>query len=216
MERLVHSVLSTAAYPPEIEFITMIDKDDHSYDDWRPPYQVKLYRFKRRKLSILYNLAYARAVGPVYMLGSDDVIFHTEGWDNKVKMAFEHWPDRIAVVHGDDGDPNQEKEIGTLPFVHRNWIKATGRFLPPYFTGDFTDTWLSDLANGIGRRLKIDIHTEHMHPAFGKALDDPTYAEKWEKHFAQDMPQKYLDTLPEREADIEKLKDYIALHEAKK
>lgn len=206
MRRLTTSVLDTADNPEDIEFIVYVDDDDNSYDTWHYPKNVKLYQVERQTLALYYNAAYEKATGPIYMLGSDDVIFHTKGWDTKVQNAFDQYSDKILLVYGDDGDPNKEKRFGTLPFIHKNWVEAVGRFLPPYFSGDFVDTWLNEMADGVGRKVMIDIFTEHMHPAFGKAPDDPTYAEKWTKHFRDDMPGVYASKADERQSDIEKLK----------
>lgn len=205
--RFVNSVLTTADNPDQIEFIASISDDDSSYDGEHYPPQVKITRGPRKILSLCYE--WEKGEGPIYFLGGDDLIFHTKGWDTKVLATFDQYPDKIVLVHGDDGDPNKDKTNATHSFIHRQWIDVLGRYLPPYFSGDFTDTWLSDIANGVGRRVKIDIYTEHVHPAFGKREQDDTDKEKWKKHFEDNMPQKYIDTLPERLADIEKLKSYL-------
>lgn len=207
LQRFVNSVLDTADYPEGVEFIVYVDQDDLSYDNVVYPAQVKIRRGQRKNLSQCYE--WERATGQIYVMGGDDAVFHTKGWDTKVMAEFGKYPDKIVLVHGDDGDPNKEKTNATMPFIHANWIKAVGRYLPSYFSGDFTDTWLSDIANALGRRVKIDIYTEHIHPAFGKRENDKTDSEKWVKHFKDNMPQKYLDTLPERLEDIEKLKKFI-------
>lgn len=207
MERFVTSVLETADIPNNIEFIVYIDDDDSSYDECDWVQNVKIHRGPRKILSTCFE--YERGSGPIFMLAGDDLVFHTQGWDTKVLETFNQYPDRIVLVYGEDGDPNKEKGNATHPFIHKNWIDAVGRYLPPYFSGDFPDTWLTALADAVGRKVKIDIYTEHIHPAFGKRKLDTTDDEKWEKHFRDNMPQKYLDTLPEREADAAKLKKFI-------
>lgn len=206
LKRFVKSVLDTADEPNNIEFICYVDDDDPSYDNWEHPRQVFLFRGPRQNLSMCY--IWPGGTGPIYVMGGDDVVFHTKGWDTKVLAEFEKVPDKILLVYGDDGNP-ENTENATMPFIHENWIKAVGRYLPPYFSGDFTDTWLTALAEGVDRKVKIDIVTEHLHPAFGKREQDQTDKDKWEKHFRDDMPQKYLDTLPEREEDIEKLRKFM-------
>lgn len=207
MKRFVKSGLETADNPYQIEFVTYIADDDNCYDSWIYPKNVKFKKGPRKMLSLCYE--WERGQGPIYMLGADDIIFRTGGWDTKVKQEFKKYPDGIVLVYGNDGDPDTKKVNAAIPFIHRNWIEALGRFLPPYFNGDFTDTWLTALADGVGRKVKIDIYTEHMHPAFKKRELDDTDKEKWEYHFKENMPQKYLDTLPERLEDIEKLKKFI-------
>lgn len=209
LKAMINSALTTAQNPDEIEIIIYDDNDlaDNTYQQWAPPKNVKIYRTEQRQtLSHYWQLAYEKAQGPIYMLCNDDVLFHTKGWDTRVKEAFDKYPDKIVLVYGEDGDPNKEKNFGALPFVHQNWIDAVGYFTVPYFSGDFPDTWLNDVADGIGRKEKIDIYTEHLHPAFGKGEMDETRNSRWEKHWRDDMPRLYLSKVGERQADIEKLK----------
>lgn len=210
LKMFVDSVLNTADNPSNVEFICYVDDDDKSYDEWDTPTQVVITKGPRKNLSQCYH--WEEAIGPIYVMGGDDVYFRTRGWDTKVLAEFEKVPDKILLVYGDDGNPEKNGNA-TMPFIHKNWIKAVDRYLPPYFSGDFTDTWLTALADGVSRKVKIDIVTEHIHPAFGKRDQDQTDKDKWEKHFKDDMPQKYLDTLPEREEDIKKLKKFIDKYE---
>lgn len=206
LNNFINSVLNTADYPEGVEFIVYIDEDDRSYDGWIAPKQVKIVRGPRKPLSQCYE--WEKATGPIYAMGGDDVVFHTKGWDTKVCEAFLQYKDRIALVFGNDGDPNHSN-YGTMPFIHKNWISVLGRFVPSYFTGDFTDTWLNELADMVGRKHHIDIYTEHIHPAFGKREQDQTDKDKWDKHVSGDMPKVYLDTSMERIEDGKKLKNFI-------
>lgn len=202
----IESVLATADKPEDVEFILRIDEDDSSYDDWLNIPQAHIFKGPRINLSQCY--LWEEALGDILIMSGDDVRFHTKGWDTKVKESFDKYPDKILLVYGDDGN-SENPTHGSLPFIHRNWIKAIGRFLPPYFSGDFTDTWLNEIADALGRKVKVNIYTEHLHPAFGKREQDQTDKDKWEKHFRDDMPQKYLDTADEREKEIHLLREYI-------
>lgn len=206
LERLAKSATETADRPDEVELVVFIDEDDTSYDGWAFPSQVKIYTTPRTIMSKYWNLAYERATGPIYMQCADDVIFQTPGWDTRVKEAFEHYPDKIVMVYGDDGDPNKEKDYGTHGFLHQNWVDVVGYFVPPYFSSDFSDTWLNYVADKIGRKVKIDIFTEHMHPAFGKGEIDLTHAERYVRHWKDKNVEKYAATVGERDVDAEKLK----------
>lgn len=203
MERLAQSVLDTAK--GDVEIIAYLDDDDES-DYTRLPSIVSVYKTKRTVLSQYWNLAYEKATGPIYMHCGDDIVFQTRGWDTKVIAAFDKYPDKIVFVYGDDGDPNKEKKFGSHGFLHRNWVEAVGYFVPPYFSSDFNDTWLNEVAEDIGRKEKIDILTEHMHPAFGKGVIDLTHAERYVRHWKDDMPSMYASKEYERKADAEKLR----------
>ncbi len=208
LENFINSVLATADKPEEIEFIVSVEHGDKSYKKKYP--NTVLLDGGDKILADRYE--WKHASGDIFMLANDDIIFHTQGWDTIVKRVFDRYSDKIVLVHGKDGDPRTDKIQHPFPFIHRTWVEIIGRFLPPYFSGDFVDTWLCDVANAMGRRVPVDIYTEHLHPAFDKREQDETDKVKWEKHFKDDMPQKYLDTLPEREQEIKKLKQHIHDH----
>lgn len=205
LERLALSALSHADDPEDIELIVYIDEDDDSYKDWEYPEAVKIFVTPRTVLSEYWNMAYDKAQGPYYMHCGDDIVFQTQGWDSRVKEAFDKYPDKIVLVYGDDGDP-ADKQFGTHSFLHKNWVDAVGYFVPPYFSSDFNDTWLNDVADMIDRKVKIDILTEHMHFAFRKGELDLTHAERLVRHWKDNTPDLYTSKLKEREADAEKLR----------
>lgn len=201
LNRMIDSAISHAS--SDIEIVVIVDDDDSYPEDSR----VKMFSVPRTTLSKYWNIAYEKARGPIYMLCNDDVVFQTEGWDRIVERAFESYPDGIVLVHGSDGE---EKEHGALPFIHRNWVEAVGYFVPPYFSSDFADTWLNEVAVALGRRVKVDILTEHMHPAFGKGEQDLTYAERLVRHWKDDNIGIYESKADERLENIEKLKRVMA------
>lgn len=209
LRRLVNSVLETADNPNEVELVVFVDRDDESYDRQNYPDNVRLLYAKRTTLSVYWNMAYERAQGPIYMHCGDDLVFKTEGWDTKVKQAFEKYPDKIVFVYGDDGDP-AKKHFGTHGFLHHKWAEAVGYFVPPYFSSDFNDTWLNEVADMVGRKEKIDIITEHMHPAFGKGELDLTHAERLVRHWRDKMPELYASKGDERKQDAEKLRKVMS------
>lgn len=206
VQRLAESAISHADEPDDIELIVYIDDDDKSYDNKKFPEQVYIKTTKRTLLSNYWNMAYESASGPIYMHCGDDIVMQTQGWDTKVKEAFDRYPDKIVLIYGDDGDPNKDKKFGTHSFIHQNWVDALGYFVPPYFSSDFNDTWLNELADMIGRKEKIDILTEHMHFAFRKGELDLTHAERLVRHWKDNTPAIYESKADERKADAEKLR----------
>jgi hypothetical protein len=138
----------------------------------------------------------------------DDIIFRTQGWDTLVRQHINSYPDKIAFVHGMDGIQNEK--LGTHGFLHRNWVKAVGYFVPPYFSCDYNDTWLTDVSNMIGRRVyEPRIYTEHMHWAVGKQPRDQTYADTTARGHRDNVTAMYESMLPKRQEDARKLKEFI-------
>lgn len=206
LERLSTSALGTADNPDDVEIVAYIDSDDSSYENIQLPVNVKIFKTERTLLSIYWNMAYSQSKGPIYMHCGDDIVFHTQGWDTIVKQKFDEYPDKIVLLYGDDGDPNQEKNFGTHSFIHKNWVDAVGYFVPPYFSSDFNDTWLNELADNVGRKVKIPIFTEHMHFAFRKGELDLTHAERLVRHHKDNTPKIYEEKAHERLDDAEKLR----------
>jgi hypothetical protein len=118
--------------------------------------------------SALWNRAWEMASGDIAMMASDDILFHTPGWDVAVEEAFAEVPDRILMVYADDGT---KRKAPVSPFIHRRWIEAVG-FTPPDFQGWYADNWVWTLAAELGRvRFLKLIRIAH----FQKKGSDATY-----------------------------------------
>lgn len=203
LKRFYRSVCDTADTPKDIEIVVYIDNDDNSYDDIELEDLVKV-RGPRIVLSEMWNKCYQKSKGEILGHMGDDIIFRTKGWDSLVKKTFKEYPDNIVFVYGDDGGPLAD--FGTHGFIHRKWAETVGYFVPPYFSSDYNDTWLNDVAKMIGRHKRIDVLTEHMHPAFNKAEADITHQERLERHRRDGVDTMYGEMLKEREDDAKKLK----------
>lgn len=202
IERLWNSAKETA--DGEIEMTVRLDDDDPSkYPEIEG---VKYLYGPRDVLSKYWNECYEHAVGPIFMHCGDDIIFRTQGWDTIVHDKFNEHNDRIVFVHGDDGLHNAA--FGTHGFIHKNWVDAVGYFVPPYFSSDFNDTWLNDVANDIGRRAHVPILTEHMHFVNGKGPLDQTHQDRLDRHHTDNVDALYHsnEMRVKRQNDAEKLR----------
>lgn len=199
--RLWGSIVETTDNIDDIEMIVAVDDDDTSYDGL----DFNIKKYPRMVLSEYWNECYKRAKGDILMHAGDDIIFRTDGWDTVVKEAFAEYPDHIAFVFGNDGSPHNGT-FGTHGFIHRKWAETVGYFVPPYFSSDFNDTWLNEVARAVGRHIHIPILTEHMHPDFDKAPLDDTYTDRVERHQRDNVNALYDSKAAERAEDAEKLK----------
>ena len=180
MERVVKSARQAAN--GEIQFIWFIDEDDTES-------QLKAHELEGRDkapdmivlprgsvvLSETINICYKLAKADIVHLIGDDVVYRTKNWDKVVEAAFEECPDKILLCGAHDGG---NKDLITHPFLHRNWIEAVGRLVPPYFRDCYVDTWLNDVAKMLGRRRWLPIFIEHMHYSSGKSEFDQTAQER--------------------------------------
>jgi hypothetical protein len=115
-----------------------------------------------------------------------------------------------VFVHGEDG--HQHDRLGTHGFLSRRWVETVGYFVPPMFSSDFNDTWLTEVADRIGRRVFLpNVLTEHLHPAAGKGKWDRTHLERLERH-RRDQPERlYQQTVGERMEAAAKLRKAMSV-----
>lgn len=209
--RLYNSAMDTADNPEAIEFVIYVDDDDGSYDNLELP-RLKKIRGERIVLSKMWNACYEAATGDIFHHCGDDNVFRTQGWDTVVRGAFKQESDHIMFVYGNDGNGESERnQFGTHGFVHRNWVKVVGYFVPPYFVSDYNDTFLNDVAKKLGRHRFVDILIEHMHYSLGKMEVDQNTRDRLNRHASQkpDMLYNSDEFQKEMEEKREKLQEFI-------
>lgn len=201
--RFMRSAVELADGP--LEFVVYIDNDDSSYShvDW--PENTVIVRGDRITLSEMWNRCADKASGDVLGHMGDDIVFRSEHWDTLILEVFDRHDDRIVFVHGRDGI--QDQQLGTHGFIHRRWVETVGYFVPPYFSSDYNDTWLTEVADALGRRVYLpEVFTEHMHYSVGKTEIDLNTIERLERHHRDGVAGRYQMLAPERAADVEKLR----------
>lgn len=213
--RMVLSAWEHATFVNRVEVISYKDEDDRS-DIFRRPQGnrsptgiMQTVTGPRIVLSETWNECYRHARGSILMHCGDDIIFRTHGWDVIVREAFARSQDKILLVHGDDCSPNTDA-LATHGFLHRRWVETVGYFVPPLFSSDWNDVWLTEVADLIGRRQKVPIVTEHMHYSFGKAERDANTNEREERGARDDVVGLYQRTKLQRVRDASRLKAVMA------
>lgn len=208
--RMMTSASETADDPEGLEFIAYIDNDDTSYDIFQ---NITFIRGKRIVLSQMWNECQKKADADIYMHAGDDLVFRTRGWDSMVLNAFQQYKDRIVFVNGTDGAPEgtlPTPTFGTHGFLHRNWVNVVGYFVPPYFSSDYNDTWLNEVADSLDRHIYLpEVLTEHMHWTFGKAEIDENTRDRIARHHKDNVQVLYATLADKRREDVEKLKKFI-------
>lgn len=200
----------------DIEFVLRLDTDDktmHRYYSAMGEHPKITGPFvhgimqPRGLMSNNWNDAWANATGEILMHCGDDIRFRTQGWDTMVRKAFAAYEDRIVFVHGDDGSDVWKDRFGTHGFLHQRWCQAVGYFVPPYFSADWNDTWLNEVANSLGRRVYIPaLVTEHLHWSFKKGPKDQTAQDIVRRSQTDGNEAKYQGMGHLRAADAEKLR----------
>lgn len=207
IKRFCENVFSTKKLH-ETEICFYIDDDDIESQTTINEFNnenIKCVVGPRILLSNTYNQSYEIAKGPYYMCVCDDVMFRTYGWDEIVINEFDKYEDKLILVYGRDGV--NDGYTATHFFIHKNWIDIIGRVLPPYFAVDRADTWMTEVAIGINRRVYLDnLFIEHMHPSVRKAIVDETYREANTKRKTNERFEIYDKFKHERIEEINKLK----------
>ena len=220
VRELIKTALDTAPTYDRLQFVFYVDEDDPTRSEVQAlqgrstslATSIVVVTGPRVVLSQMWNECYKLAEGDVLMQCGDDIRFRTPGWDEKVLVQFLAYPDRIVLVHGEDGI--QGRQVATHGFIHRRWVQTVGYFVPPIFASDYNDMWLTEVADTIGRRVYLPkVYTEHMHPVAGKGPLDRTHQERLERHNQQDCDKLWRDTAAERRADAAKLRAYIQGYE---
>lgn len=196
------SALSTADEPDKVFFSLRVDNDEPQMGEYKALLRKsdRLESGERGGLCGMVNESYSNIAGKydMYCPVSDDLIFRTPHWDSIVKNELNAMPCPIGLVWGDGGTGRPKTQVDrtstkwanstALPtwfFVTKDWISATGYFLPSQFYKDYADTWYVHLISYLEEHghgcqvpyLEDKIMIEHMHPSFGKAAMDTTYTE---------------------------------------
>jgi len=187
LSRLVKSVVSTASAPGRVEILCYIDNDDPALDE----YKATKYPHSRViigepvSVSLSWNLLAEECGGDVLVMGNDDVIYRTPGWDKVLEEEAAKFPDDIYCMWFDD-KINAANHCA-FPMVSRKWYATLGYFTPGVFDFFYNDTWIFDIAKRIGRARLIDsVVAEHMHVGHKKAKCDDTHKRHPEEQLFKD------------------------------
>jgi len=215
--RMVESIENTAILG-NWEVLAYVDEDDSQTFSslarrFSKSSRVFLSIGPRICMSDMWNELVPKAIGDLFMLGSDDIVFRTKAWDKIVEDAFAAVPDRLIYAHGDDLHPSRGKLFGTHGIIHRHWYDAVGYFTAKGYSADYADLWLNDVSEMLERRRFLPFVTEHLHYVFGKAQCDVVHQEKNDRRDRDNTPRKYAHEIGLREADAEKLREVIASYE---
>ena len=222
MQDVWESALNTSYYPQNLEICFYIDEDDqisiNKIKEMSKDNRVKYMIGKRICLSKTWNEAQKISTGTIFWHGNDDCVFRSKDWDKHIIDEFNKYDDKLILVYGKDGIWNgknisvngwkNKHAIATAGFIHKNWINVSGYFLPPYFSSDYNDTWLSDVFLKANRMIFLEnVFIEHMHYTVGKMEIDQNIKDRLERHKKDDVKKLYNDLQYKRDEDVKKILD---------
>lgn len=163
-KRMVESVINTTSTHVTIYLLIQSQKDKEDYDmlgmaDLLTNTKVTVFNSELKSndsnaylqnvpTAYLWNKlalqAYMKdAAHSLFMLGADDMIFSTVGWDTKLLNHYNLLEDKTHVYHLQD---SRDSDGTPHPFVTREYIDIMGYFLPPIFLHWFVDSWTVQIA----------------------------------------------------------------------
>ena len=221
--RLIKNINDFTKIHERVELVVYVDNDDPLLMEYRQYYEdynkiknninYKLLIGEPKSVSKSWNDIAKLSIGDILIMGNDDCIFETKGWDQIVDVEVAKFPDKIFVMWFNDG--LRAHMYGDFPIVSREWYKILGYFTPGCFEFTFNDTWINDLGKRVRRLHYVKkVKLTHLHADIGLQEKDNT----WKKHrsgknkdvFQRDE-EKYNRTSNERKVDANKILDYLKL-----
>jgi hypothetical protein len=220
LDRFIDSVYSTAANPDRVFCYNYIDDDDPrhlAYEDYAKNQHDNSCNIvcEAESVSLSWNTLalYANETNDIdmFIMGNDDLVYRTPGWDTIVESESNKFPDDIYCMWMEDLI-NGEKHCA-FPIVSKKWYTTLGYFTPGVFNFGYNDTWVFDIAKRVGRTHFIpNAVNEHMHFTTGKSTMDDTY----ERNRTQQRGNLYEkdkiifeNTTDKRQKDADKLMEII-------
>ncbi len=206
-KRMTESAWANVSNFGDLEIVARFDDDDLESAEAAKKLDAKVIIGPRiRKMTVYWNECFDACSGDIVGQLNDDIVFTTPGWDEIVEKAFDEVPDKIMLAHGSDVF-GHGSNFGPHAFVSRRWVDALDYFIPPYFSSDFGDAWINELANMLGRRRFLNFGIQHHHFSQGMAEVDENTAERLQRHREDDPETLYYSPAmqAERQRDAHKL-----------
>jgi hypothetical protein len=180
---MLSSLFGLADRPERLEAVVYIDDDDTltqelKFDAWN----VKRLVGPRQTMGRLNAICYAHSTGDIIILGNDDVVIRTQGWDARIRQEAKRFPDQVYLFY--PNDLYKGRKFCVFPILSRAACDALGDPFPANYRGSFIDVHIMDIfkqLEGLNhRRIKYldDVVFEHMHFRLGKSMHDATYKER--------------------------------------
>lgn len=212
LARMLESFYNTRT--SETQIVVYIGEEDPRLKEYEQVLKGVNHRVGPRKslVEVLNFMAAEEYPGlSYYQEINDDHVYHTKTWDEALIGAIEAgggW----GISCANDLMTNEPWEVARHPsgaVISGNIVRVLDCFVYPGLDHLFTDTYLRDIAEGIGRYYHLtDVIIEHCHPISGKAERDEGYKLVYD-HKAYNLAHRaFLQWLKLHKAkDIQKLKE---------
>ena len=180
----VESVYENCSHPENIEFLNYIDDDDPDIELYKKeekkiannyPFFFKNFYEKPISVSKSWNILASHCLGEILIMGNDDVIYKTKGWDKILLNEVNKFNDEIYLIWFNDGV--KKHTHASFPIISRKWYQTLGYFTPGCFNFGYNDTWLFEISLYLKRAFYIGtVMIEHNSFKKNEKYWDSTYA----------------------------------------
>jgi len=142
--RMLQSVKEKSS--TDVEVFLYVAKDDVTLGQY--PTCNYIYTGLDFPTAYKWNMLAAKAMDAgcnILMLGADDMIFATPGWDKAIIDHYNNLENKIYVYALQD---SRDKNGTPHPIVTKEYTDIMGYFVPPIFLHWYVDTWTVDIAKG--------------------------------------------------------------------
>lgn len=177
--QFIESFYTHAAYPEMVEILLYIDFDDPLLSEYikkTSGMSSKIMVGASKGVGKAWNALAKSSTGQYLMMGNDDLVCETWGWDKLLLQKFVRYPDGIFLAYTNDGI-NKNGAKCCFPIVGRNWYEKLGMFVPECYKFFYHDTALHDIAKQIEHNRILyfpDIMFRHKHAGDIRPTD-PTH-----------------------------------------
>lgn len=206
LRRFLESVLARSERPDLVEVVAYADEDDPSSHGFQVEgLEVRTIVGPRVSMGEYNTACFEQSRGDIVVLGNDDVVIQTRGWDRKLREMHAAMQDQIYLAY--PNDLFKGRDLSAFPILSRRTCQILGRPFPHEYRGAFIDYHLLDIfkrleCRGHPRLIYLeDVVFEHMHYRTGKGDYDQTYGAR--DRFLDD--QTFLRLRDERSAVAAKL-----------
>jgi ABC-type polysaccharide/polyol phosphate transport system ATPase subunit len=183
LRRFLESVLARSERSDLVEVVVYADEDDPLSHGLRVEgLEVRTLIGPRASMGAYNTACLEHSRGEIVVLGNDDIVIQTRGWDRKLREMHAAIQDRIYLAY--PNDLFKGRDLSAFPVLSRHTCRMLGQPFPRDYRGAFIDYHLLDIfkrleARGHARIIYLeDIVFEHMHYRTGKGDYDEVYGKR--------------------------------------
>lgn len=159
-ERFFANAFSTASNPNRIEWVVCLDADhEHPVGaTYRNKNIITTYAEPSPYRSHFFDAAWKASTGKFLMMGNDDIIFKTKGWDKLI--PYESYPDELVLFYFRDNEFNET--FACHPIWSRKIMEMESGLFEPDFLITKCDNVVWDIHPSVRRHYLPNVEIAHL------------------------------------------------------